>query len=138
MTDWSDGMDIGVKLPVFTANTNDPCTQPQTLSPGTRAPPGGWPSFWQLLTLDSSSDSGSPFEFEILIISANDTIHILFLKIDLRGITLPWSNANYDFYFNVSSTKWYRIRLFRNGSVWDLGLNYTTYVPKSFFYILLR
>ena len=40
--------------------------------------------------------------------------------------------STYDCYFNVSSTEWYRIQLFRNNfTSWELYLNNTTVAPAA-------
>ncbi len=133
MTDWSKGFDIGIKLPEFSGesiqqnskNALDSLTPPR----GTRGPPGGWPAQWYDLTpSESSSDSTSlDNNFEINSIYANDTLHILYLRITLTTALAPPAGGTYDFYFNVSSTKWYRIRLHRNSTIsWDFELNWTT------------
>ncbi|MCK5558994.1 MAG: hypothetical protein KAJ51_00310, partial [Thermoplasmata archaeon] len=68
--------------------------------------------------------------FDIFNLYANDSKYILYLKIELQGLVGTAAQyTTYDFYFNVSATKWYRIRLYRNSSTnWNLTLNYTTSV----------
>ena len=128
MTDWSDGIDIGVKLPVF----NSDAGQQKVTQTNTRAPTGGWPGTWSQLTPGETNEIGQD-DYEITGIFANDSYWNLYLKIesDILNPTVG-AGAAFDFYFNVSDTKWYKIQLFRNASdLWDLSLNYTTVVSAG-------
>jgi hypothetical protein len=95
---------------------------------GTRGPPNdNWPNEWVELTPNEPPDDYGFPDYEILGIYANDSSRHLFMKIWSDFLNpIPSAGSTFDFYFNVSSTVWYRIRLERNGSNWDLLLNYTT------------
>jgi hypothetical protein len=131
MTDWSDGKDIGIKLPVFNGESSDlNDEQVEYKDSGTRAPPGDWPSQWVTLDTNEGNDVGGPLSnsFDIFDLFANDSKYILYLKMELQGLVDPAAQyTTYDFYFNVSATKWYRLRIYRyNSTSWNLTLNYTT------------
>jgi hypothetical protein len=132
MTDWSDGKDIGIKLPVFNGELSDLHDELVEYedSPGTRAPPGDWPSQWVTLDTNEGNEIDGPGSnnFDIFDLYANDSKYLLYLKIELQGLIASAAQyTTYDFYFNVTATKWYRIRIYRNSSTtWNLTLNYTT------------
>jgi hypothetical protein len=143
MTDWSDGSDISIKLPVFNSDINldniekyDGDAKPYSLtkpsntnSQGSRGAPGDWSlvGWTQLTPGESFVDGNQTGEYEIYEIFANDSAYDLYLKIQLELLNPPNANLTYDFYFNVSSTVWYRMRLYRaNFSVWDFNVSYNT------------
>jgi len=86
---------------------------------------------WEALTpSENPADSNTSFDYEIYGIHANDSFYNLYMAIETEGLFPPSINQTYDFYFNVSSTIWYRCRLFRaNITAWEFNLSY--YISAS-------
>jgi hypothetical protein len=90
---------------------------PGRSSSGGRAPSGGWPSNWTLLTNDSNN-RGSDFEdIDIFKIFMMDNSSYMYFKMNLQNLTNLYVNDEWNFYFktNDSSTnkydQWYRVSL---------------------------